>query len=112
MEICYAHRGCLSKKGTIQQVSKKYGYTREHLYTIKKQYEEGGIQGLRNKQKGPQVKSVRTDEVMKQIIRHRFLDPEANSAVITQKMKQAGHKISQRSVERTINEYGLQKRAT
>jgi hypothetical protein len=30
--------------------------------------------------------------------------------VIAQKMKQSGHDVSQRSVERTINEYGLQKK--
>ena len=40
----------------------------------------------------------------------RFLDPEANSEVITQKLKQFGYSISQRSVERIIGEYGLQKK--
>jgi len=99
-----------TKEGTIEQIAQKFGYTREHFYTIKKHYEEGGSQALLDKPKGPKSNYKRTKEIEKQIIRHRFLDPDANCEVIAQKMNQAGHAISQRSVERTINEYGLQKK--
>lgn len=99
-----------SKDETIEQVSHRYGYTREHFYVIKKNYENKGSQALSDKAKGPKRNYKRTDEVEKQIIRHRFLDPDANSEVIAQKMNQTGYTISQRSVERTINEYGLQKK--
>jgi len=95
---------------TIEQISHKYGYTREHFYVIKKNYENRGSQALSDKAKGPKRNYKRTDEIEKQIIRHRFLDPDANSEVIAQKMNQTGHTISQRSVERTISEYGLQKK--
>ncbi len=47
-----------------------------------------------------------------QILRHRFLDPEATTAVITQKINQSGYIVSHRSVERTITEYGLQKKTS
>jgi len=73
-------------------------------------FEKGGCLSLADKPKGPKVNYKRTDEIEKQIIRHRFLDPEANCAVIAQKMNQSGFTISQRSVERTINSYGLQKK--
>ena len=99
-----------SKSETIEQIAHRYGYTREHFYIIKKRYEEGGSQALSDKAKWPKRNYKRTDEIEKQIIRHRFLDPDANSEVIAQKMNQTGHIISQRSVERTINEYGLQKK--
>jgi transposase len=99
-----------SKDETIEQIAHRYGYTREHFYIIKKNYEKKGSQALSDKAKGPKCNYKRTDEIEKQIIRHRFLDPEANSEVIAQKMNQTGHIISQRSVERTINEYGLQKK--
>jgi transposase len=99
-----------SKDETIEQIAHRYGYTREHFYIIKKNYEKKGSQALSDKAKGPKRNYKRTDEIEKQIIRHRFLDPEANSEVIAQKMNQTGHIISQRSVERTINEYGLQKK--
>lgn len=100
----------LADKESIEKIARRYGYTREHFYKIKKQYEERGCSSLLDKSKGPKVNYKRTDEIEKQIIKHRFLDPEANSEVIAQKMNQTGHVISQRSVERTINAYGLQKK--
>jgi transposase len=94
----------------IEDIAKRYGYTREHFYVIQKAFEEKGSFGLMDKAKGPKSDYRRTDEIKKQIIRHRFLDPEASCEVIAQKMQQEGRHISQRSVERTINEYGLQKK--
>ena len=99
-----------SKEETIERIAHKFGYTREHFYTIKKHFEEGGCEALSDKPKGPKSNYKRTDEIEKQIIRYRFLDPEANCEVIAQKMNQTGYTISQRSVERTVNEYGLQKK--
>ena len=95
---------------TIEQIAQEFGYTREHFYVIKKQYEEGGSQALMDKPKGPKSNYRRTKEIEKKIIRHRFLDPDANCEVIAQKMNQTGDQISQRSVERTISEYGLEKK--
>lgn len=94
----------------IENIAKKYGYTREHFYVIKKAFESQGSKGLIDKPQGPKRNYRLTKEIEKQIIRHRFLDPEASSEVITQKMQQAGYVISQRSVERAINEWGLQKK--
>jgi transposase len=95
---------------TIKDIAKKYGYTREHFYVVKNAYDVKGSIGLMDKSKGPKTNYRRTNEIKKQIIRHRFLDPEASCEVIAQKMQQAGYNISQRSVERTINEFGLQKK--
>ena len=67
---------------------------------------------LMSKKKGPKTNYVRTENVVSQVIRHRFLDPDANAAVIAQKMKQTGIKVSQRSVERIIAEHGLQKKSS
>jgi hypothetical protein len=47
---------------------------------------------------------------VRQVIRHRFLDPEASTEVIAQKLCQTGFVISIRSVARVIAEYGLQKK--
>ena len=60
--------------------------------------------------RGPKTNSVRTDEVERQVIRHRFLDPDASADIIAQKLRQAGFAISTRSVERVIEKYGLQKK--
>jgi transposase len=95
---------------SIEEIARRYGYTREHFYVIKKAFETEGSHGLADMHKGPKSNYRRTKEVEKQIIRFRFLDPEASSEVIAQKMQQLGINISQRSVERTINEYSLQKK--
>jgi hypothetical protein len=48
--------------------------------------------------------------VVRQVIRHRFLDPDATPEVIAQKLCQSGWEISIRSVQRVIEAYGLQKK--
>ena len=101
---------CVASEDTIGHIAQKYGYTREHFYVIKSQFETKGSMALQDKLTGPKTNYVRTKEIERQVIRHRFLDPGANSEVIAQKMNQSGHSISQRSVERTIKEYGLQKK--
>ena len=52
----------------------------------------------------------RSKEVVCQAIRHRFLDPDASSDVIAQKLRQCGLQISKRSVDRIFAECGLQKK--
>ena len=89
---------------------KKYGYTLQWYYKLLKRFKKEGSAGLIGKKKGPLRQHVRTQEVTNQIIRLRFLDPDSGSDVIAQKMKQNGYKVSVRSIERTITEYGLQKK--
>jgi len=101
----------LSKEGsTIEEIAAKYGYTREYFYRVLQKFKDKGSEGLRNKLPGPKTNYKRTEVVTKQVLRQRFLDPEANCEVIAQKLKQTGFDVSQRSVERTILEYGLQKK--
>lgn len=92
------------------QAARKYGYSKQRFFQLLRAFEREGSRALVSKKKGPKVNYVRTEEVVTQVIRHRFLDPEATSAVIAQKMRQTGIKISQRSVERIISEHGLQKK--
>ena len=94
------------------EAAQKYGYCRQHYYTIVKSFKTNGIEGLQSKPFGPKKKHVRTDEVVDLIIRHRFLDPDASAGVIAQKLQQIGIKVSKRSVERTITEKGLQKKTS
>lgn len=92
------------------KAAKKYGYTKQWFFKVWHDYKEGGIEVLVKKKTGPKKNFVRTKTIVNQIIRHRFLDPDASVAVISQKLNQSGYKVSQRSVERTIMEYGLQKK--
>jgi transposase len=99
-----------SEKTTIEAIAAKYGYTREYFYQVLDTLKTQGSQSLADRRTGPKTRYKRTPEVTKQILRHRFLDPEANCEVIAQKMRQTGYTVSQRSVERVIGEYGLQKK--
>lgn len=92
------------------KAAQKYGYSRQRFFQILNAFIKGGSQALIPKKTGPKTNYVRTENVVTQIIRHRFLDPDANAEVIAQKLKQTGIKVSQRTVERTITEYGLQKK--
>jgi transposase len=99
---------CLGVK--VTDVAKKYGFSRSRFYQVKDVFETGGVEALIEKKRGPKRNYVRTETINNQIIRHRFLDPDASAEVIAQKMRQAGYNISIRSVERTITEFGLQKK--
>ena len=86
--------------------------TKQRFYQLLKQLEEGGAMALQNHKRGPKRPYRRTDEVVRQVIRHRFLDPDASPEVIAQKLQQTGHPISIRSVQRVIEEFGLQKKTS
>lgn len=95
---------------TVEEIAARYGYTREYFYQVKTKLSTRGSLSLADSPPGPKTNYARTPQVTKQVILHRFLDPEANCQVIAQKMRQAGHSVSQRTVERIIGEYGLQKK--
>jgi len=73
-------------------------------------FREQGAAALVSQMCGPKTNYRRTDELVCQVIRHRFLDPEASSEVITQKLRQSSFAISKRSVDRVFAQFGLQKK--
>lgn len=88
----------------------KYGYTEQRYYQLSKSFKKDGYQALIAKKTGPKEKVKRTAVVERQILRHRFLNPLDSAEIIAQKLNQQGILISVRSVERTITEYGIQKK--
>ena len=93
-----------------QKAAEKFGFTRQRYYQILQQFKEGGAEALKSRKRGPRGNYRRTDEVVRQIIRYRYLDPQISPEVIAQKLVQSGYPISIRSVERVISDYGLQKK--
>jgi transposase len=89
----------------------KFGFTRQRYYQILQQFRTEGAEALKSKKRGPKGNYRRTDEAVRQVIRHRFLDPEADPEVIAQMLTQSGMKIRTRSVERVISDFGLQKKS-
>jgi hypothetical protein len=92
------------------KAAEKFGYTRQRYYQILSQFMDQGAEGLKSLKPGPKGNYRRTHEVVRQVIRYRFLDPNMSPEVIAQKLNQNGYLIAIRSVERVISEYGLQKK--
>ena len=92
------------------KAAQKYGFTRQRYYQILGDFCEEGAEGLRLDIPGPKTDYRRTDQVVRLVIRCRFLDPESSPAVIAQKIRQQDLAISTRSVERVIADFGLQKK--
>jgi len=92
------------------RAARKYGYCKQRYFQLLDALKQGGVGALKNKKRGPKTNYRRTGEVVRQVIRHRFLDPDASPEVIAQKLRQCGLTISIRSVRRVVEEYGLQKK--
>jgi transposase len=92
------------------KAAEKLDLSKQRYFQLLKLYREQGSAGLQGHKPGPKGNYVRSDELVRQVIRHRFLDPDATVDIITQKLRQAGFAVSVRSVVRVIEEYGLQKK--
>jgi transposase len=90
--------------------AQKFGFSKQRYFQIRRAFLSDGAPALQSQRRGPKRPSRRTEEAVRQVIRHRFLDPEASAEVIAQKLRQAGFPLSTRSVERVLADYGLQKK--
>jgi len=92
------------------QAAEKFGFSKQRYFQLRTAFAKQGAQALLSQKRGPRTHYRRTAELERQVIRHRFLDPDASPQVIAQKLVQSGWTISIRSVERVLAEYGLQKK--
>ena len=88
----------------------RFGYSKQRYFQLRAAFAERGAASLQSQKRGPKTHYRRTAEVVRQVIRHRFLDPDASAEVIAQKLSQSGWEVSIRSVQRVIEEFGLQKK--
>lgn len=92
------------------EVARKHGFSRQRYFQLRRAFCAGGAAALVSHKRGPKTRYRRTSEVTCQVIRYRFLDPDLSADVIAQKLRQQGRAIATRSVERILQEYGLQKK--
>lgn len=97
-------------EGGPAQAAAKFGFCRQRYFQLRCAFFEKGAFGLANRKRGPKTNYRRTEELVCQVIRHRFLDAEASSEVIAQKLRQCGFAISKRSVDRVFAQFGLPKK--
>lgn len=88
----------------------EFGYSRQRYFPLRTLFHEHGAAGLVSRKRGPKTHCRRTGEIVSQVVRYRFLEPEISSEVIAQKLRQADLSISARSVDRILAEFGLQKK--
>jgi transposase len=93
-----------------RQAARNFNFSKSRYYQIRNAFSHQGVAALIGKKTGPRRNYRRTPEITKLVIRCRFLDPKASSEVIASKLRQDGHIIATRSVERIISDYGLQKK--
>ena len=94
------------------KAARKFGFSRQRYFQIRAAFTELGARALQSQKRGPRTNYRRTAEVVRQVIRYRFLDPKASAEVIAQKLCQSGWTISIRSVQRVIEDFGLQKKTS
>jgi len=97
-------------QNNIADVAQKYGFCRQRYYQILHAFKQGGLPAVEPQKTGPQSNYRRTDQIVRQVLRYRFLDPDASPEVIAQKLRQTHFSISLRSVHRIIADFGLQKK--
>src|ERR1700736_6688222 len=68
----------------------KYGYSKQRYYQLLALFEQGGCLALLSRKPGLKAATRRTPDVTREVIRHRFLDPDGSADVIAQKIRQTG----------------------
>jgi hypothetical protein len=102
------HGQCLNEN--IAVVAGQFGLSRQRYYQLLDAYLAKGLAALEPQKTGPKSNYRRGEQVVRQILRYLYLDTSASPEVITQKLNQAGFRISLRTVHRVIADFGLQKK--
>jgi hypothetical protein len=93
-----------------KQAAEQCGFTTPRASQLLKVSSLQGAPALASRKRGPQRHYRRTAEAVRQVMRHRCLAPDASADVIAQQLTQASFTIRVRSVDRIIEDLGLQKK--
>lgn len=92
------------------RAAEEFGFSRQRYFQLRTLFHNQGAAGLLSHQRGPKSNYRRTREVVHQVVRYRFLDPNISAEVISQKLQQNSFSVSTRSVDRILADFGLQKK--
>jgi len=109
VKLAMIYEGECEELGALA-AARKFGFSKQRYYQLRSAFLAGGSSALQSQKRGPKTNYRRTAQVLQQVVRYRFLDPDASAEVIAQKLRQTGFPISTRSVERVLAEFGLQKK--
>jgi hypothetical protein len=108
-KLCMLVEGECEGLGPIK-AARKFGFSKQRYFQLRAAFLDAGAAALQSRRRGPKSHYRRTAEVVRQVIRYRFLDPDASAEVIAQKLTQSGWTLSIRSVQRVFEQFGLQKK--
>ena len=91
----------------LENVLSEYGCSRSSYYARLDRFNQHGLAGLLQRLPGPRGPWLRTLEVVRLIVTSRLEDPERSAATIAGALQARGARVSQRSVERTLSQFGL-----
>ncbi len=96
----------------LDDVLTQYGRSRSTYYEKLRRFREGGVEGLLSRPPGPRSAWRRPLEVVRYIVTTRLRNPSRSAAAITDDLARMGHRVSVRSVERTLTQFGLTRRSS
>lgn len=91
----------------LAEVLAEFGRSRSAYYEKLRRFREEGVAGLLPRRPGPRGPWRRSVAVCRLVVRTRLAQPELSAERIAQRLRQAGHRVTARSVARTLAEFGL-----
>ena len=91
----------------LDEVLAVYGRSRSTYYEKLRRFREEGLEGLLARPPGPRSAWRRPIEILRFVVGTRIRHPEQSAAEIAAELERLGHRISVRSVERTLSQFGL-----
>lgn len=95
----------------LDDVLLQYGRSRSTYYEKLRRFREQGVEGLLSRPPGPRSPWRRSIEVVRFIVTTRLRHPDRSAAAIAEDLARLGHPVSNRSVERTLTQFGLTRTA-
>jgi transposase len=91
----------------LDDVLAEFGRSRSTYFEKLRQFREHGLAGLLPRPTGPRKPWRRSLDVVAQIVMCRLRDPSRSADAIACELAQRNLKVSVRSIERTLSEFGL-----
>ena len=91
----------------LDEVLGRYNRSRSTYYEKLRRFREAGLEGLLSRPPGPRSPWRPALWVVRFIVTTRLRHPERTAVEIADSLAQLGHRVSVRSVERTLTQFGL-----
>jgi hypothetical protein len=91
----------------LEETLARFGRSRTAYYEKLRRFREEGAAGLVAKPPGPHGPWRRSQDVVRFVVTARVRDPSRSPDAIARDLAALGHEVSVRSVERTLQQFGL-----